>query len=273
MTDQDRSGPAASPGDRSRPGRRLAALAAATLFAGAADAAVSNVEATALPSHCRVADSTAIVDGPLPRFARRLAAADPATIVVLGSGSAAGSGTSRRDAAFPFRLEARLAKTYPKARFRLVVLAETGQTAPAARARFARDVASLKPALVVWQTGSADLTGGVPVTDFENALERGIPELQALGSDVVLVDGQFSPRASMLMDTDAYRDAVRWNARRYELPLFKRYETMQSWWHDGVFDLDTQDKASQLDTADRIHDCVAAVLVRAIARGVGEVRR
>ncbi len=270
MTDHDRSRPAASQIDRSRARRAGPALVglAFALAAGAASAAVDP-----LPSPCRVADSTAIVDGPLPRFAKRLSAVDPATIVVLGSGSAAGSGTSRRDASFPFRLEARLAKTFPKARFRLVVLAETGQTAPAARARFVREVVPLKPALVVWQTGSADVTGGVPVTDFENALEHGIAELQAVGSDVVLVDGQFSPRASLLVDTDTYRDAVRWNARRYDLPLFKRYETMQSWWHDGVFDLDAQDKAIQLDTADRVHDCVAAVLVRAIARGVAEVRR
>jgi lysophospholipase L1-like esterase len=271
MTDPDRSGRTASQTDRSRPSRRLAAAFLAFATLAATTAAHAAIDA-ALPSHCKVADDTALVDGPLPRLAKRLAGPGPVTIVVLGSGSAAGSGTSRRDAAFPYRLESRLSKAFPKAKLQLVVLASTGQTAPAVHARFAREVVPLKPALVVWQTGSADLAGGVSVTEFETALEHGIPELRTAGGDVILVDGQFSPRASLLMNTDAYRDAVRWNARRYELPLFKRYDTMQSWWHDGVFDLDAQDKASQLETADRIHDCVAAVLTRAIVRGVGEVR-
>ena len=221
------------------------------------------------PAQCAVPDTTAFVDGPLPRLARRLKSADPVTVVVLGSGSAAGSGTSRKEAAFPARLEGRLEKAWPKARVKLVVLAETGQTAPAMRARFAREVIPLKPALVVWQTGSADVARGIPLGEFSNAIEQGIAELREAGIDVLMVDSQFGPRASLLVNTDAYREAVRWGARRYDLPLFKRYDTMQYWWSNEIFDLDAADKASQLDTADRVHDCVAALLVKVIQRGTG----
>ena len=58
------------------------------------------------------------------------------------------------------------------------------------------------------------------------------------------------------------------DARRYDVPLFKRYDTMQYWWSHDVFDLDAEGKANQLDNADHIHDCVAALLVRVIQRGV-----
>lgn len=251
---------------------RLRRVSLCALLALGGNAVAASSDSATVPDLCRVPDETALMDASLPRFAKRLKGSAPATVVVIGSGSATGSGTTGANAAFPHRLELRLAKAYPKAAIRLVVLARMGQTAPAMRARFTREVLPLKPALVIWQTGSADVANGVPVTEFESSLEHGIAELQGNGSDVLLMDGQFSPRASLMINTDAYRDAVRWNARHYELPLFRRYDTMQYWWNNDVFDLDTQDKASQVDTADRIHDCVAALLMRAIAHGVTESR-
>jgi hypothetical protein len=122
---------------------------------------------------------------------------------------------------------------------------------------------------VIWQTGSADAARGIPVMEFGASLERGIAELQEAGSDVLLMDGQFSPRASILINTDSYRETVRWNARRFDVPLLKRYDTMQYWWSNEIFDLDAEDKSAQLENADRIHDCVGALLFRLIRRGVG----
>ena len=257
-------------------GRRCASLILAAAPFGLAFAAgpvKEPVRDIGVPTQCAVPDDTAIIDGPLPRFAKRLKASDALTIVVIGSGSAAGSGTSRKEASFPFRFETRLQKAFPKPKIRLVVLAAMGQTAPLSFSRIAKEVVPLRPALVIWQTGSADAARGVPVMDFGMALERGIGDLRDQGSDVLLVDSQFSPRASLLINTDGYREAVRWNARRYDLPLFKRYDTMQYWWSHEAFDLDAEDKASQLDNADRIHDCVAALLVRVVERGVGTAPR
>ncbi len=245
----------------------VAWLLAVNVAAAPAPPGVPRVEP--LPPGCEVPDDTAMTDGPLPRLARRLKAAEPLTIVVVGSGSAAGSGTTRVEASFPYRLMKRLESAYPKARTQLVVLARMGQTAPAMEARIAREVVPLHPALVIWQTGSADVARGIPVTEFGAALERGIAELQDQGSDVLLVDGQYSPRASLLINTDGYRETVRWNARRFDLPLFKRYDTMQYWWSNEVFDLDAEDKASQIANADRIHDCTGALLFRLIQRSVG----
>ncbi|MGI9024371.1 MAG: SGNH/GDSL hydrolase family protein [Burkholderiaceae bacterium] len=222
-----------------------------------------------MPAQCKVPDGTAFIEAPLPRLARRLKSSDPLTIVVIGSGSAAGSGTSAKDAAFPYRLETRFAKAFAKARTRLVVFAEMGQTAPMMFELIAREVVPMRPALVVWQTGSADAVRGIAPMEFGTAVERGIGLLHDKGSDVLLIDSQFSPRASLLVNTDAYRDAVRWNARRFDVALFKRYDTMHYWWSNEIFDLDAEQKADQLQTADRIHDCVAALLVRLIVRGIG----
>lgn len=243
-------------------------LAASWSQASAAPVAKEAPRDSTMPTQCNVPDDTAMIEGPLPRLAKKLRSSDALTVVVIGSGSAVGSGTTRKEAAFPFRFETRLQKAFPKPRIRLVVLAEMGQTATLSYARIAKEVAPLKPALVIWQTGSADAARGVPVMDFGSALERGIGDLRDQGADVLLVDSQFSPRASLLVNTDGYREAVRWNARRYDVPLFKRYDTMQYWWSHEVFDLDAEDKANQLENADRIHDCVAAWLVRVVERGV-----
>ncbi len=220
------------------------------------------------PAMCKVPDETSFFDAPLPRLARRLKSSEPLTIVVMGSGSAAGSGTSGKDAAFPQRLEARFRQAFGKTKTRLHVFAEPGQTASGMYERLGRDVLPLRPALVIWQTGSADATRGVQPMEFAATLERGITSLHARGSEVVLIDSQFSPRASLLVNTDAYRDAVRLSARRNDVPLFRRYDTMQYWWSKERFDLDTESKTDQVINADHIHDCVAALLVRLIERGV-----
>ena len=221
-----------------------------------------------MPTYCAVPDDTAFNDAPLPKLARKLKTNELVTLVVIGSGSAAGSGTSGKDAAFPQRFDARFVQAFGRPRTRLAVFAEPGQTAAGMFERLTRDVLPLKPAIVVWQTGSADAARGIPVMDFGATLERGVALLRNRGIETVLIDSQFSPRASLLVNTDAYREAVRWNARRYDVPLFKRYDTMQYWWSHETFDLDTDSKAGQVQNADRIHDCVAALLVRLIDRGV-----
>lgn len=253
--------------------RALQALLAVALVLPLASAAGTKDGDDISPARCKVPDNTGFMDAPLPRFTKRLKSSEPVTIVVVGSGSAAGSGTSRKEAAFPTRLEVRLSKEFPKTKFRMITVATPGQTAEAMLARLRDDVIAEKPALVILQTGSADAARGVPVTDFGNALERSIAILRSTGSDVLLIDSQYSPRASLLVNTDPYRDAVRWNARRYDVPLFKRYETMQHWWSNEVFDLDAEGKANQLLNADRIHDCVAVLLVRLIERGVATAPR
>ena len=234
--------------------------------------ATSRHAADATPAQCRLPNEVAFVEGALPRLARRLDT-PPVPVVVIGSGSSAGSGVSNRQASFPLRLEARLAQAFPRAKVSVTVLAQTGQTAPAMLARLEHEVVKLHPALVIWQTGSADAARGVAPVEFGIALDRGVALLLDKGADVLLVDSQFSPRAALLVNTEAYREALRWNARRYGIPLFRRYDTMQYWWSNEVFDLDTEDKALQLANADRIHDCVAALLLKLIESGVAEAKR
>jgi hypothetical protein len=252
----------------SRATSALIALSLAGSVGAAAPATNAPVPLDRMPERCQVPENTAFVDGPLSRLARKLKANEPLTIVVMGSGSAAGSGTSHKEAAFPYRLETRLGATYPKSRVKLVVLAETGQTAPAMYARLAKDVLPLRPALVVLQTGSADIARGIPVMDFGSALEHGVLDLQSKGADVLLIDSQFGPRASLLINTDGYRETVRWAARRFDVPMLRRYDTMQYWWSNETFDLDVEEKTAQTDNADRIHDCIAALLVQLIQRSV-----
>jgi hypothetical protein len=51
-----------------------------------------------------------------------------------------------------------------------------------------------KPDLVVWQTGTIDAIRRVEPEEFRSALDEGIETLQNSGTDVILMNMQYSPR-------------------------------------------------------------------------------
>jgi hypothetical protein len=124
--------------------------------------------------------------------------------------------------------------------------------------KLARIVAEAKPALVVWQTGTADAIRGVDPDDFRLALDDGIDTLQAAGVDTVFMNMQYSPRTEAMLAVTAYADAMRMIALQREAVLFDRFGIMKRWNEAGIFDLYAATRKT--DVAEQVHDCLGRLL-------------
>lgn len=220
---------------------------------------------------CEVPPDIAAETAPLPQVTRALAAAgSPLRIVVLGSTSSTGRGTSSRDRSYVRRLGAELTRLWPQARIEVVDLTREGQSAIMMSERIGSEVLGLSPALVIWETGTTDSIRHLDPTDFGNALEDGIARLHAGGSDVILVTPQFSPVAAKLIDCSDFRDTMSRIASSQEIGVLHRWEIMRRLFESGdfVIEPDAPPKSSEA-AADAWNACLARLLAETVVRSVG----
>jgi hypothetical protein len=179
-------------------------------------------------------------------------------VVVIGSASSELAGASGANIAYPTRLEAALGKMLPGVAVKVRTYARPRETAEEMETKLSRIVADAKPALVVWQTGTADAIRGIDPDDFRLALDDGIDALQAAGADTVLMNMQYSPRTEAMLAVGAYADAMRMLALQREVVLFDRFGIMKAWNDAGVFDLYAATRKT--DVAEQVHDCLGRLL-------------
>ena len=249
---------------RMRPAHGLGLAAALFLVLGGTAAA----EGFDPETTCAVPEETAGTALPLPHVAAKLKAREVVRIVVIGSGSSSGLGASSLAEAYPARLTRELGKLFPDAKFELTNLSKRGQLASEMEARFATEVAAAHPALVIWQTGTADAVKGVDLGSFGQVLETGIDKLRALDADVILMNSQYSPHTLTALDTEPYRDYMRWAIQSRSAILFHRYTMMKYWVEEGVIDFSSPSKADQTRNDDLVHGCIAYRLARLIESAV-----
>jgi hypothetical protein len=115
-----------------------------------------------------------------------------------------------------------------------------------------------KPILVIWQTGTVDAMRSVDPDDFRSAVDEGLAALQKAGTDVILMNLQYSPRTETMISTSPYLDTMRVVAQQYDVPLFDRFAIMQQWNDSGDFDLFSASRGPEL--AKRVHDCLGRAL-------------
>ena len=123
---------------------------------------------------------------------------------------------------------------------------------------FPRVLKEQQPALVIWQTGTADAMRGVGAENFQSTLEGEVDKLKASGADVIFMNMQYSPRTDAVISTATYADAIRWVALGHAVNVFDRYGIMRQWSELGTFDLLAATKS--LDTAAQVHDCLGRLL-------------
>jgi len=233
-----------------------------------ASAVSGTAQADDLSSTCAVPDSLLEPEFPLPHVSAKIKAGEPVPIVVIGSGSSAGMGASTLANAYPERLGVELGKRFPKTKFEMTNLSRRGQPAAEMAGRFASEVESHHPALVIWQTGTVDAVRAVDLAAFSETLESGIDELMQHEIDVILVDMQYSPHTSTALDVGPYRDYMRWSAQNRGVILFDRFTVMQYWSESGVIDFTDPAKAAEGKYDDIVHGCVAYLLASMIERAV-----
>ena len=121
--------------------------------------------------------------------------------------------------------------------------------------------------------GRADARRGNPPHRFSQSLGEGLDFLQAQGIGTILADIQFHPQFEALYRTDDYRDYVRWDAGKRDLPLLRRYEMIEHWALSGSIDLDSGNDADQQAAYEFIQECLAYQAARTIVGGAGLLPR
>jgi hypothetical protein len=216
-----------------------------------------------MPASCRVVEHHLDRETGLPRVAKAIAD-KKLNILVIGAGSSSlpGSGV---DKAYPARLEAALAQLLPGVAVKVTTDIKPGRTAADAIKPLISNLASAKPVLTIWQAGTVDAMRSVEVDAFSAALDQGIEASRKAGSDVVLVNAQYSPRTESIIALGAYSDNMRWAALRHEIPLFDRFGLMKSWAELGTFDFTATTK--KLEIAEQVHDCIGRLLADLVITG------
>lgn len=208
------------------------------------------------PAECRVAEHLIENGVKLPQVAGAIAS-KKLDILVMGAGSSSLPGPEGARNAYPARLQDALAAKLPGVK--VTVTADVKARRTAAEMVQALPAALIaKPALLVWQSGTVDAMLSVDLDQYSQALDKGINISRSAGSDVVLVNSQYSPRTESMIALGAYSEYMRWVAVQHEVPVFDRFSVMKTWADLGTFDLHSATK--KLDIAARVHDCIGRLL-------------
>lgn len=207
---------------------------------------------------CAVPDYLLNGDVGLKRVGAAAAERQRVSITVLGTGSSTLAGPEGTAMAYPARLETTLNQRLSGVAATVVARTKGGQTADIMRRSMKDLLIDGRPDLVIWQTGTVDAILRVEPDEFRAALDAGVEALHARGTDVVLMNAQYSPRTESMIAVGPYLDVMRAVAQQRETPLFDRFAVMHYWADQGVFDF----YASGRDTAlaQRVHDCLGRAL-------------
>lgn len=214
---------------------------------------------------CEVSADLVRHDQDLPRLRAALAAHRPLAVVVVGSGSALGRGLPNPAQAWTALLGGDLAAALPGSRPVVTNLAAPGTTAPMALAGAIIRAEARRPQLVVWEVGNTDAVQEVPLDEFADAVTEGIQRMVAAGSEVILVNMQYSPETAALIDFDPYRAAIDQIARTENVDLFDRWAIMHQYVDSGRFDPSADPGGRQ---AVYVNACLARLLAGMIADAV-----
>jgi hypothetical protein len=214
---------------------------------------------------CAVATNLVSSDVALSHVAEAIHKAHQLDIAVMGTGSSILPSSTGADLAYPARLQVTLAKRLPGVEIKVSSYARMKQTAAEMASGFAKVLTGARPALVIWQTGTVDAMRGIDPDEFRASLEEGVAALQSKGSDVVLMNMQYSPRTESTIALNTYADNMRWVAQNREVPLFDRFAIMRQWSELGTFDL--YGATRNLETAAHVHDCIGQLLSDLILEG------
>ncbi len=162
------------------------------------------------------------------------------------------------DNAYPGRLQGMLRDRLPNVAIAVSVDLQPKKTAEEVAAGLNKLIADKKPDLVVWQTGTVDAMRGIDPDDFRSAMDEGVKALQAAGTDIILMNLQYSPRTETMISPAPYVDNMRVVAQEHDVPLFDRFAIMRTWHEDGDFDLFNPSPST--DMARKVHECLARAL-------------
>ena len=204
----------------------------------------------------------------LTKTAKALADGREVVIAALGGASTVGLAAGKPGLAWPARLGSTLSVRFPSARTKVVNLAVARQTAKGMAERLDRDVIPLKPALVIWETGTMEAVRGTDVDEFRETVQAGIDQLRAAKAEVVLMNMQFSRDTDAMIHFGPYLVAMRELAETNDVPLFRRRGIMRHWAESDLLDLRARDSEKRRQVAAKLYDCIGRAMADFVTRGV-----
>ena len=227
-----------------------------TLLAGLL--AVGPARAEEAHPTCEVPAYLLSSESALPKVAEAVKSSGKLDILVVGSRSS--TINTPDGTAYPGRLEAMLLEKLPGVKVNVNVELQIKKTAEEVTASLGKLVADRKPTLVIWQTGTVDALRSIDPDDFRAAVDDGVAALQSAGTDVILINLQYSPRTETMISATPYIDNMRVVAQQHDVPLFDRFAVMRHWNEQGDFDLFSTFHGPEL--ARRVHDCLGRALAK-----------
>jgi len=211
--------------------------------------------------------------GSLPHVAGRLVAGQPVVIVAFGSSSTEGFGSSAPEFTYPNRLAAQLKRQYPTADITVVNAGRGGEDAPEMLKRLQTAVIDRKPDLVIWQVGTNAVLRDLDPVETGKLVEDGVARIQAAGSDVVLVDPQYSPRVTERGERVSTMVKLLGKiAALRHIGIFPRFEVMRDWHEKQALPVDSFVIADGLHMNDWGYACFAQLLGDDIIKSVGQIK-
>ena len=249
------------------PSRRALLLLLPSLLAPAA----ARAQATDQAAACGAPPELLEPGAPLPATARAVSAGH-LRVLVVGSVSVLGPGTSGPAAAWPVRLEALLTARYPGLKIETVVRGAAGVTAAEGVATLREELRRAPAHLVLWQTGAVEAARNLDLDELAAALDTGLGRVDTAGADAVLIDPQFSRFLRANANVEPYREAMRLAAAAHNAPLVRRYELMHAWAEAETVDLERAPRSARVAVADRLNDCLALAIAALVVRGIEEAK-
>jgi len=211
--------------------------------------------------------------GSLPQVAKKLVAGEPVLIIAFGSSSTQGYGSTAAEYTYPNRLLAQLKRHYPTADITVLNRGKGGEDAPEMMRRMQTEVIDMKPDLVIWQVGTNAVLRNLDVAETAKLIEDGVARIQAVGSDVVLIDPQYSPRVNEKAEgTSKMIKVLNRVAELRKVGVFPRFEVMRDWHEKQSIPIDTFVIADGLHMNDWGYACFAQLLGDDIIRSVGQIK-
>ena len=225
---------------------------------------VALAQGTPAPAGCEVPPELVQDDPTFPNLAEHLKTKQPVVVVVIGGSSTTGRAAGGGDAAYPHELELALQHRYPGVPISVLNKGVAGETAEQMAARMERDAIAENPALVIWEVGTADAVRATNLDEFTATLQAGITQLHEHRIDAMLVDMQYSPDTTSVINFQPYLDGLHQIGDLADAYVFRRYDIMKHWSEAGVFNFTDVPKSERRELATKVYACLGERLADAI---------
>jgi acyl-CoA thioesterase I len=213
------------------------------------------------PESCVVPDTVLTFDAVLPKVRAALQDGGVLTVLVVRT---ANPQPSRAPLTYPARLEAELKGRMPGREVRVSVRNLPNEAAAEMVLELKTSLTRELPALVIWQVGTVDAMRNLDVESFGEALSEGIGLVHELGSDIIVMDMQYSLQTTQLINFQPYVDYIDWVTQNHDVFHFPRYDIMRHWVEDGQVDFNTETPEAKQRSFTFVHTCLGKLLADSI---------